>query len=207
MPTGYTYDIPNGMTFEQFVLGCARAIDVLFSPMREEPMDAPIPEKFKVDPYYTRRVEEAKTELQKVINYTDAECEEGARIANQESMARVNEITTKELKSSNAYSDMLLKVLKWKPPSKLHEGLKKFMIEQLSQEISGATSVIEDLNKQVPTPITAAEWKTNQIADAEHKLTNAEIKLQQEIEAVELRNRWVSDLKRSLGLQVEDLNE
>jgi hypothetical protein len=48
MPTGYTAPIADGMTFEQFALGCARAFGALVT-MRDEPSDAPIPERLEPD--------------------------------------------------------------------------------------------------------------------------------------------------------------
>lgn len=46
MPTGYTCEIENGMSFEQFALRCARGLAYLTS-MQEESLDAPIPDVFE----------------------------------------------------------------------------------------------------------------------------------------------------------------
>jgi hypothetical protein len=72
MPTGYTAPIADGMTFEQYALGCARAFGALVT-MRDEPSDAPIPEKLEPDTYYQRSLEASQLELDRVMSLTAAE--------------------------------------------------------------------------------------------------------------------------------------
>jgi len=62
MPTGYTNCIKDGVTFEQFVWKCARAMGALVM-MRDEPSNAPIPVKFEPSNYYAEEVAKAKAKL------------------------------------------------------------------------------------------------------------------------------------------------
>lgn len=54
MPTGYTANVPDGITFEQFVWQCARGMGALVM-MRDEPTGAPIPERFEPSDYNAKR--------------------------------------------------------------------------------------------------------------------------------------------------------
>lgn len=53
MPTGYTYPVCEGKIteFPDFALSCARAFGALIS-MREEPMDAPLPDEIAASTNY-----------------------------------------------------------------------------------------------------------------------------------------------------------
>ena len=48
MPTGYTAPIKDGISFNDFMWGCARAFGALIM-MRDDPPGTPIPERF--EPY------------------------------------------------------------------------------------------------------------------------------------------------------------
>jgi hypothetical protein len=69
--TGYTATLTEkDQTFEQFVWACARNFGALIT-MRDDPMDAPVPELFELRSYYSERVEEARKELQAFGNCSD----------------------------------------------------------------------------------------------------------------------------------------
>ncbi len=51
MPTGYTDAVKDGITFDQFVLGCARGMGALVM-MRDEPSGTPIPERFEPSRFF-----------------------------------------------------------------------------------------------------------------------------------------------------------
>ena len=80
MPTGYTCDVVSGKidTFEKFALQCARAFGATIT-MRDDPFDAPIPEKFEPSDYNLKRLIEVKHELKRLQSLTaeqiEAECE------------------------------------------------------------------------------------------------------------------------------------
>ena len=59
MPTGYTYPVADGTIteFSKFALNCSRAFGVLMH-MRDEPIDAPIPDKIEPTSYYKNQLDE-----------------------------------------------------------------------------------------------------------------------------------------------------
>lgn len=55
MPTGYTWDIKDEITFEQFIMNCARAFGALVE-MRDEPRDKKIPDELKPSDYHNKEL-------------------------------------------------------------------------------------------------------------------------------------------------------
>jgi hypothetical protein len=75
MPTGYTAKlVESGQTFEEFVLTCARAFGALIE-LRDEPLDAPIPETLEPHSYYAEAVVEAKKRLTNLLDMPEEERE------------------------------------------------------------------------------------------------------------------------------------
>ena len=138
MPTGYTAPIYEGeeMTFEQFALRCARSFGALVS-MRDEPIDAPIPDEFKVDAYYQKDYEEAKAAYENFIQNppTDEELEKSYARYVQKETDRAQKANEERALGRKRYEAMLTKVLKWEPPTPEHVNLKDFMIGQLKDSI------------------------------------------------------------------------
>src|SRR6056297_1005549 len=62
MPTGYTHQIKDGISFEKYALGCARAFGATIS-MRDDPPDAEIPEKFDESDHHLEKIKEAQDNL------------------------------------------------------------------------------------------------------------------------------------------------
>ena len=66
MPTGYTATLmEKGQDFPDFVLLCARAMGATIM-LRDEPLDAPIPE-FQPSDYSAKQLEESKEELARLL--------------------------------------------------------------------------------------------------------------------------------------------
>ena len=62
MPTGYTAKLmEQGQTFPEFIMSCARAFGALIM-MRDDPANAPIPEKFEPSDYHVRALKKAYVE-------------------------------------------------------------------------------------------------------------------------------------------------
>ena len=58
MPTGFTCDIKDGITFERFALNCARAFGALIN-MRDDSLDAEIPDEIKPSDHHVKALAEA----------------------------------------------------------------------------------------------------------------------------------------------------
>ena len=193
MPTGYTADIYDGkdISFSDFALKCARAFGACIEQRDDDPNDKPkLIEKTK-DNYHIKKIEKAK----KWKKPTKAEFD--AYVKNQ--TAYYNEQIDKQNKLKASYQKMLDKANAWTPPTKEHEGLKKFMINQLTESMEFDCSndyYQRELNniKQLTYNQYVNDMRASNKRDIEYH-TNA---LREDNERVDTRNAWISALYKSL---------
>lgn len=193
MPTGYTADIYDGkdISFSDFALKCARAFGACIEQRDDDPNDKPkLIEKTK-DNYHIKKIEKSK----KWKKPTKAEFD--AYVKNQ--TAYYNEQIDKQNKLKASYQKMLDKVNDWTPPTSEHEGLKKFMIEQLTNSLEFDCSndyYQRELNniKQLTYNQYVKDMRDSNKRDIEYH-TN---ELKKDNERVDTRNEWISALYKSL---------
>lgn len=195
MPTGYTAAIENGISFEDFVWSCSRAMGALIM-MRDEPSDAPIPEKFAPSDYNAKRLAETQERLGWLNGLTPQQCLEEATKAYEEQREGHRAYAAKKEALRKKYRAMLTQVNGWNPPTPDHQGLKDFMVEQITSSIKFDC---HDSYEREPLPPTGREWRTAEVAkcmkDIEyHTKANAE-----ELNRTAQRNQWIADLRISLG--------
>jgi len=192
MPTGYTEIIERkpDLTFREFALRCARAFGALIM-MRDDSMDAEIPEKFEPSTYHRDQLEEAKKRLTETERMTLDEARK-MELESHQSTQRSNKKYMKEYVEKNAlYQRMLDKVNSWKPPSNDHVRMKEFMVEQIDTSMGKAYQVKE-------CRYSPKEWRDREIADAKHDVEYHEKEWKEELDRTKVRNKWLSDLKSSL---------
>lgn len=193
MPTGYTADIYDGkdISFSDFALKCARAFGACIEQRDDDPNDKPkLIEKTK-DSYNIKRLEEAK----KWKKPTKAEFDVYVKLQT----AYYNEKIDKQNKLKASYQKMLDKANAWTPPTKEHEGLKKFMIEQLNSSIEfdcGFEYYQRELNniKQ----LTYNQYVKNMRASNKRDIEYHTNELKKDNERTDNRNAWISALYKSL---------
>lgn len=197
MPTGYTHIVADNenLTFPEFAMRCARNFGALVM-MRDEPLDAPIPEKFEVDDYYKKEYEKAKAAYENFISNppTDEDLEKQYNeYVATETERFAKESADKDVKRRR-YNSMLLKVLKWQPPPPEHEGLKKFMVDQLHDSIEW------DCSEYQPTTSSKEEYVASHRSgkSLKEELDFYEKRWRDEVERTNSRNKWLKDLRESL---------
>ncbi len=194
MPTGYTADVESGkMTdFVDFAMRCAMAFGALIT-MRDDPMDAHIPDEIKPYPWQKEQLEKAKKRLAEVQAMTLEECEAAALAARDKSAAEhkrwIEEATTKNTR----YWEMMKQVEKWTPPTPNHEEMKNFMQQQLQTSMY---SVPE--GKEFPL-LSGEEWKQQELARVQGSVEYYTQEWSQECARAEGRTEWIRDLKMSLA--------
>lgn len=195
MPTGYTYAVVDGkMTeFSDFALSCARAFGALIS-MREEPMDAAIPEEFTpATEYYDKRIEAGKARLAEVLVMTTAESEVAALAEHEKAVAdRDRYLAEKEIEVGRVRS-MIAKVEAWEPPSSDHAEMKQFMLQQLSISLPG------DYVPSVPERVDGATWRSALISQLDKQISRDKDERAKEVERAAGRTEWVRKLRASLS--------
>jgi hypothetical protein len=195
MPTGYTAAIADGITFEQFALGCARAFGALVL-MRDDPADAPIPDEFQPSDYHTKALAAARAELLRIERLTvpQARDELAAEWANTEKdrVRRLEEMADLRCK----YERMLAAAKAWNAPTSEHEGMRKFMIEQIEESIR-----FDCGGNYYDTPAAKLElpdWLATKKANAKKDIDYHEREYAKEVERTNQRTAWVKALRASL---------
>lgn len=203
MPTGYTQQLTElDLDLKGFALVCARAFGYLIT-MRDEPLDAPIPEKFEPYEFHKKELDKAEAHYNAIKGLGNgAFAEQWGVMDIEEKIKSLKEYAAKDdhKKVVRKYNDMLEKVRAWTPPSPEHEPLKNYMIDQLTQSIradSGHSDYYaEEIQKlEAVEPLEHYKAELQKVKDSieYHKKHWAE-----EVERTEKRNEWLSLLRSSL---------
>jgi len=203
MPTGYTAAIKNGITFEQFVWSCARAFGALVE-MRDDPADAPIPDRLKPSDYHQKKLVEIEA---KFIQIEAMSPEELTELANKEyanEVTRLRERISESLDLKEKYTAMLSQVKAWVPPSDDHREMKAFMVEQIESSIKFDCGVdyyekeLAELQRH-----TGAGWQSKTIVELVRSKAYHTKEHIEEVARVEERNTWLRQLRESVPMPVE----
>jgi hypothetical protein len=196
MPSGYTAAIKDGIDFKTFALQCARAFGALVM-MRDDPADAPIPERFEPSDYHVRAIAEAQQRLNELDGMPVDE-------AGREAQAQyVKEVQSRRdrIAENDAlrvkYQAMLKQVDAWEVPTPDHEGLKKFMREQIESSIEFDCNNDYYL-RTMPVLKTPLEWRSEQVEKARRDISYHSKENAEEIGRTATRNDWVKALRESL---------
>lgn len=194
MPTGYTADIAKGITFGKFAMQCARNFGACID-LRDEPWDAPIPEKFEPSDYYTERIAETKAELARLTAMSDADARSAAYAEFAEATEAFNRRKQERTELRAKYEAMLAQARAWEPPTSDHRGLKDFMLEQITESIKWDCN---DSYDKAPELLDGATWREKKIGEARRDLAYAEQHEAEERHRCETRSLWVKALRDSL---------
>ncbi len=193
MATGYTSGLTDETTLAEFAMKCARAFGALVT-MREDPLDAPIPESFEPSDYEREALQKAKARLKELRGMSPAQADAMAQAEYVSAIKRWQKSVDDNAKLRARYKRMLALVRKWKPPTPDHKGLKDFMIEQIESSMK-----FDCYESAAPTKETGAAWLRMNIESAIRAVGNATKYSEEEIERARTRTKWVKDLRISLG--------
>ena len=195
MPTGYTAAIKDGITFQQYAMTCARAFGALIE-MRDDPMDAPIPDEFKSSDYHSKALATAKDKLAslKVLTKEAARIEADREF--QESLNSYNRRLREKADLRSKYQSMLAEVEAWQAPTPDHAAYKAFMAEQITQSIEWDCSTKYDTP---PECKSTDGWLSIAIAEAERSIAYHTDEHAKEVARAASRSAWVQALKKSLS--------
>ena len=194
MSTGYTAIFEKGdISFPEFAMRCARAFGALMS-LREESLDAPIPERIELSTYYTEAMESAEEKLIEISNLTDFEAnilaEEAYRLlcdSYWKSVEKLNKLKEK-------YENMLIQVENWIPPTPKHNGLKEFMIQQLRDSIRWDCLY----NLDAPVKLSGTDYKRQEMRKIQKNIDYYKEEYRRELERTLENNNWLSALRDSM---------
>ncbi len=197
MATGYTYKIGEGVSFNDFVMTCARAMGACVM-MRDDSPDAPIPDKFEPSTHHAERLQESVDRLCEVneIDHTHAWSQSlknhKAEIQHAQKEIKKNQ----ELKVK--YEAMLAKVQAWEPPSSDHVEFKNFMIQQITDSIKWDCGDTFHQKRLARKPLSGKKYKQIMLDTAVNDIIYHNKENKAEIQRAEERTRWVNQLRDSL---------
>lgn len=193
MPTGYTAIIEDkpDVTFREYATLCARAFGCCIM-QRDESLASPPRPRERSD-YHDKYVAAARAKLVELRAMTpesarpifDAEVRK-ARESNAEFRAEHE-------RKQAAYSKMRAQVVAWMPPTSEHDGIKRFMLEQIDLCYRP-----DEQPYQAPEPTDVATWLAEQIASEEWDIEYHTKKANEETERVESGNTWLATHLASL---------
>jgi len=196
MPTGYTYMIEEGISFKDFVMGCARAMGALVM-MREDPSDKPIPERFEPSDFYLKTFKEKEIELINIKKLTLKEIEVKVLMEYNKKIKDSQDYINKNIGLKEKYQKMLMAVQAWNVPSPDHKGLQDFMIQQLETSIEHDCDIEYTIKEKITKP-SAQEWRDNKIHLLLKRIADYKNEHLKEVKRVEGRNLWIKQLRESL---------
>lgn len=196
MPTGYTAELMDkGMYFKTFVLQCARAFGALIM-MRDDPMNTPIPEKFEPSDYNLKALAEAKEKHKALAEMTNDEKIAFGEAEREATINRHKEWLSRDEVQNKRLLEMELQVQAWRPPTADHEGLKKFMLEQIEISLNDLSYISKEITKaQERSPMA---FYVDAVSGAERNIEYHTKENTKEIERSESRTKWVNQLRASL---------
>lgn len=196
MPTGYTAKLTDGeQTFEDYLIGCAHAFGALIT-LRDAPggVDAPIP-TFEPRTYSRDALAKAKTDLAEAEAWTEAEASQLAYERWRSDLAAYEAEAEKRAGIRARQNAMLAQVDAWEPPSVDHEGLKRFMREQI--EICAGEGSMD--HHPIPSLMSATEFKAAAIERARREIIYNTKHWREQQERAAERNEWVRLLYQSIA--------
>jgi len=199
MPTGYTAGVATGeiKDFKTYALQCAKAFGACIM-LRDEPMSDDIPE-FKPSDHYETSLAKAKADLEA---FTAMNREQKEALYRKECDDRID--YAKKRIAENAaqrqrYEDMLRQAKAFRAPTGDHIEYAKFLVTQLEESINFDCDR-DYYEKQLEAP-SFAEWSKEKIKSLKWDIEYSERAHREELVRTASRNKWVRDLKASLGVE------
>ncbi len=195
MPTGYTAKIAEGISFRTFAMDCARAFGACIE-LRDSPGGGDqIPQAFEPSSYNSDRLRQCQAELEALERMSDAELTAKAEAEHAESVASNEKWTSDRTALRAKYEAMLSEAERWKPPTPNHEGLAKFMAEQIRESIRFDCG---DYTPEVAPLLGAEQWRNKERARLLKDCAYHADAYAKEVERTRSRNEWVAALRASL---------
>jgi len=194
MPTGYTARVTDETTLADFALSCARAFGALIE-LRDEPMDAPIPDVFEVSQYHRESLARAEAKLRKLETTTPEKADALLRSEYEAALKHYEKSAAENRAQRAMYERLLAKVQVWVAPTESHVGLKDFMIQQLQ------TTIEHDCYEPTPPKLqTAKEWLAESLKSARWSVDYHRKGWADDQARAAERTAWIRDLRKSLGM-------
>jgi hypothetical protein len=202
MPTGYTASLHKGdQSVEGFLKGLARGMGFLIT-MRDEPADAPIPDKIEPGNYYADRIETLTEELDELRAMSPDQIETACRADYEEKLASYRAIRKERLGVRVRYEGMIDRLASWSPEHHAMQELRDFGLSQLRTacEFDCSTSYMEEPKLGDPH-----EWHLLQISHAQMSIERSKEEYAKEVKRAAKHTECLTELRKEIAsLKSED---
>jgi len=201
MPTGYTAAIKDGISFEAFVMQCARAFGALVT-MRDDGLQVPIPQKLEPSTYYRDALERDSAELLALDGLSVPDAQRRAEAERENRIAEAERYIRESDELQRKYEVMLVQVQAWTPPTKDHTELKKFMVQQIQESMKfdcGAEWSRAELAKAKAEKPDGEAWLLRERARLMRRIASDQEEWGKELARTNERNEWIEALRDSLA--------
>ena len=185
----------SGEDLRSFALRCARAFGACVM-MRDDDLDAPIPERFEPSDYSVKRLAEAEAALTRLAKMSR---KQQVAFGNKEKKRMVADRRkwAAEHREANArLNTMEREVERWLAPTPEHQGLRDFMLEQL--RISKDDETYWDGLVAAEEAKPPLQFYTDALAQAASAIDYHRKEMVKEQERADQRTRWIQQLRASL---------
>ncbi len=201
MPTGYTAKLmENGQSFNDFIMNCARAMGACIT-MRDDSSDAEIPNEFKPSKYAAKSVKKDQKKLDALLAIKDK-----GKVAYALNVLNGKIDHYEKYKKSHAEEDARLEsmqrqVTAWRPPSDDHDGLKDFMLQQISVSKNNSNGFADgEIAKIEARKADPLGYFEELIITARSDMRRSKEYLAEDVERCKSRTEWIQQLRKSLGI-------
>lgn len=199
MVTGYTHElVEKDLSFNDFAILCCRAMGVCVT-MRDDPQGTPIPKEFEPSTYNLEQIKVAEATIEK-LEAMDPD-QKGA-YGKKQVCSRISyhtESLTKATDANEKYETMLEEIKAWEVPSEDHQGVKDFMIQQVTMSMNDL-SYYEDNIKNLKTRNFVEEYNAD-LKQAYEDVAYHKNGHKEEVKRVTGRNLWLKKMRESLKVQ------
>jgi hypothetical protein len=196
MPTGYTSAVADGKIteLEPFVWRLARGMGALIM-MRDEPADAPVPERFEPSRYNAEELIKLRAEIGRLSAMSDEEATAAADAEHKADEEAKAEYFSEEAQQRARYQSMIARLEAWQGAP---EGIKEFGLEQLHQSLDFDCREPFSWYRE-PVERDGPKWRDAKIAKLARDI-EYHVKADTEERArTDACNAWVAQLRQSLA--------
>lgn len=203
MPTGYTAHIEDGeiTTGKEFLRLCTRAFGIAID-VKDEPLSTPTPSSFEPSPFYKESYDRTLKKLEEVNKMTFDEAKIQMRADYEKRISDYKAYAERETTMNEKYAKVRKEVEEWIPPTKQHEGLKKFALEQIDMCVTKQEYIDEYLEKSKEEFDDSDEAVQNYINDIvdyyQRNIERSYKSWQEELERTRSKNEWMTKFLESL---------
>ena len=206
MSTAYTAFIENGEITNgtDFLKLCIRNFGIA-SNLRDEPLSTPVPTNFKPDPHYKQEYRKAVEENNKVNQMTFEEMKKELIESRRRELEFTKRYYRRCVENNQKYLKIKEEILNWIPPTKDHENLKKFALEQLDGCIKSGRD-LQRYENNATINISKLNWTDEEIQEkledkkdfCKENVKVAYQRWQEAIKDTEMKNLWMKQFLDSL---------